>query len=178
MKHMIVILIISTLSFGLKAEEIRTFNKLNASQAEVIIQTEETDATQAAMYVDGKENEQFIKMLLQDKTSDLARLKAKIELDNCDQNSTDENPWITGCGEVTITSEVKTAFGRGGWMSGSANYTFFVGFTEDGSGRFFEATYMVKISEDAEAQVNGDFKYNGIIKKYLSFDKISALPIE
>lgn len=178
MKPLLVILLLSSLSFGLHAEEKRTFKKLSEKDAEVTIQTEETDSTQAAVYVDGQENSTFINMLLKDKSSDLSKLKRSIELENCEETSTDENSWIDGCGEVTITSEVRTSFGRGGWMSAGATYAFFVGFTMDGSGRFFSATHMVTISEEAEAQTDGDFEYNGIVMKHLTLDEIAKLPRE
>lgn len=176
MKSLLILLTLSTLSFNLHAEDKRTFKKLSEKDAEVTIKTEETNSTQAAAYVDAKENAQFIKMLLQDKSSDLSKLKTSIELENCQQTSTDENPWIDGCGEVTITPEVATAFGRGGWMSAGASYTFFVGFTNAGTGHFFTATHMVTMSEDAEAQVDGNFEYTGVILKHLTLDAITKLP--
>jgi hypothetical protein len=176
MKKLLIILMFSALSFGLNAQEKRTFAKLNNEQAQVTIQTEETDSTQAAMYVDGQENVKFIEMLLKDKTSGLSQLKSKIEIENCETTSTDENPWIDGCGEVTITSEVRTAFGRGGWMSGDANYTFFIGFTQQGTGRYFTATHMVTIYEGAEAETNDSGEYTGTVIKHLTLVKIAVLP--
>jgi hypothetical protein len=178
MKPFLLILLLSTLSFNLHAEEeTRTFLKLSENEAQVTIKTEETDSTQAAVYVDGQENSIFINMLLKDKTSKLSKLKASIEMENCETTSTDENPWIDGCGEVTITSEVRTAFGRGGWMSAGAVYTFFVGFTNAGTGRFFTATHMVNMSEESEAQIDGDYEYNGIVLKHLALDEIIKLPL-
>lgn len=179
MKSLLTFIILSSLSFGVHAEvEKRTFKKVSEKAALVTIQTEETDGTQAAGYVDGHENAEFIKMLLKDKNSELSKLKKSIELENCETTSTDENKWIDGCGEVTFTPEVNTAFGRGGWMSGGANYTFFVGFTSDGTGHFFTATHMVTFSEDCEAQVNEQYEYNGIVLKQMVLENIKVVPQE
>lgn len=176
MKAFLVGLIVLTISANTQAEETRTYVKDSGVQATVTIKTDETDGTQAAGYVDAQENERFIKDLLADPTSPLAKLKKEIELENCEATSTPDNSWIDGCGEVTITEAVRTSFGRGGWMSAGAGYTFFVGFTSDGSGRFFYATHMVTISEGAEAQVNPEtFEYNGIVLKVLTLDAVKKL---
>jgi hypothetical protein len=160
------------------AEELRTYKKDSNLQATITIQTEETDSTQAAIYVDEKENKKFIDDLLSDPNSLLAQLKSKIELENCEANSTLENTWIDGCGEVTVTEFVRTSFGRGGWASAGASYTFFVGFTSDGTGRFFDVSHMVTISESADAQTNNDGDYNGIVIKTLTLDSIKSLNTE
>ncbi|MBC7712752.1 MAG: hypothetical protein H7177_05410 [Rhizobacter sp.] len=177
MKALLLGLLVLTISANVHAAaETREYKKDSGVQATVTIHTEETDGTQAAAYVDAQENKKFIEDLLADATSPLAKLKAEIEKESCDANSTPENPWIDGCGEVTITEAVRTSFGRGGWMSGGAGYTFFVGFTSDGSGRFFDVTHMVTISESAEAQVTPDtFDYNGIVIKTLTLDEIKKL---
>lgn len=175
MKHLLTFIVLSAISFGIKAEEKRTFKKISEKNAEVTIHTEETDYSQAAAYVDGKENAAFIKMLLLDKSSELSRLKSEIELQNCEVNSTEDESWIPGCGEVTITPEIMTYFGRGGWKSAEAGYTFFIGFTHQGTGRFFAATHMVTIAEGAEAQVDDDYNYNGIVMKYLALINITEL---
>ncbi|MGZ3789342.1 MAG: hypothetical protein ACXVLQ_12515, partial [Bacteriovorax sp.] len=117
------------LSMNLYAAEKRTYTKLNSTEAQVDIVTEEQASIQAATYVDGKENERFIKDVMKDKNSPLYKLKLAIEKENCETNSTPDQSWIEGCGEVTITKEVRTSFGRGGWSSGGSGYTFFVGFT-------------------------------------------------
>ena len=158
------------------AQESRSYLKLSASEAKVTIQTEETDSTQGAVYLDGIENERFIQDLLKDKNSDLAKLKAKIEMDNCDKVSTEENSWIDGCGEVELSEPVRTSFGRDGWTGGFAGYTFFVGFRSDGTGRYLESTHMVTIYEGTDAQTNENGDYSGVVEKTLSLGKITELP--
>ena len=177
MKGFFLGLFVLVVSANVQAEaERREYKKDNNMQSTVTIHTEETDGTQAAIYVDGLENKQFIKDLLADPSSPLAILKAEIEKENCETVSSPDNSWIDGCGEVTITDAVTTSFGRGGWMSAGAGYTFFVGFTSDGTGRFFTSTHMVTISESAEAQVTADtFDYNGIVIKTLTLDEIKKL---
>lgn len=158
------------------AETTKKYEQASDISATVTINTEEQDSTQAAMYVDASDNKQFIQEMLKLQGSPLAELKKKIELENCEQTSTPGNDWIDGCGQVVITEEVRTSFGRGGWMSAGAGYTFFVGFMSDGSGRFFEATHMVKIFEDCEAQTKEDTgEYNGVVLKLLSLEGIKEL---
>ena len=176
MKLIILGLMVLSISANIHANETRTYAKDSGVQATVTIKTEEVDSTQAAAYVDAKENKKFIADLLADPTSQLYKIKKEIELANCEETSTAEESWIDGCGEVTITEEVRTSFGRGGWMSAGAGYTFFVGFTSDGTGRFFNSTYMVTISESVEAQTNNEsFDYNGVIIKTLTLDEIRKL---
>lgn len=163
------------ISFNALASEKRTYAKMNSSEAQVRIETEERDSVQAAVYADGLENTKFIQDMLNDKKSILYKLKSDIEKENCNKNSTSEKTWIDGCGEVTLTREVRTSFGRGGWMSGGGSYTFFVGFTNDGSGRFFDVSHMVIISESAEAQTKKDGNYSGIIIKSLNLVKIKRI---
>ncbi len=163
-----------TLSFNVMAEETRSFKKVSSSEATITIKTEETDFVQAASFVDAKENEEFINQLLKDENSSLAKLVKEIELKNCEATSTPDNKWIDGCGEVTITEAVRTSFGRGGWQSAGAAYTFFVGFTSDGTGRFFDASHTVTISESADAQTNENGDYNGIVLKYLTLSEINT----
>lgn len=181
MKASILGLFVLALSLSAHADtEKREYKKVNANEAVVTITTEETDGTQAAVYVDAAENKKFIEELLKDPKSKLAQAVSDLEMSTCGANSTPENPWIDGCGEVTITDAVRTSFGRGGWMSAGAGYTFFVGFTSDGSGRFFDVSYMVTISEGAEAQVKGDdsFEYSGVVLKSLSLDKVEFIGVE
>jgi hypothetical protein len=155
--------------------EKRSYTKINSSEAQVKIETDQKDSIQAASYVDGLENSKFIQDMLADKKSILYKLKSNIEQENCKQNSTPGKVWIDGCGEVTLTREVKTSFGRDGWMSGGGSYTFFVGFTNDGSGRFFDVSHMVIISERAEAQTKKDGSYSGVIIKSLDLVKIKKI---
>jgi len=176
MKTLLLSLVALSLTSNLyAAEEQRSYKKTSSTEAVVTITTEETDSTQAASYVDGKENETFIKDLLKDSSSPLAKLVKEIELQNCEETSTPDNSWIDGCGEVRITKTTLTSFGRGGWASAGAGYTFFVGFVSDGTGRFFESTHMVTITESADAQTNDNYDYSGIVLKTLNLVEIKKL---
>lgn len=166
---------LTLLSFAVQSEEIRTYKKLNSSQAEVIIQTVEQDGTQAATYVDGKENWQFVKDLIKDKKSLLYKLKKKIEMENCETTSTETDSHIPGCGEVETTEMLRTSFGRGGWDSGGAGYTFFIGFRQDGTGRFFDVSHMVTISESVQAETTPEGEYAGKVLKVLNFGRITRI---
>lgn len=157
------------------ADETRIYKKVSSTEALVTINTEETSGTQAAQYVDAQENEKFISELLKDESSPLAKLVKEIELQNCEATSTSENTWIDGCGEVRITKTLMTSFGRGGWASAGAGYTFFVGFVSDGTGRFFDVSHMVTIYESADAQTNDDYDYSGVVLKTLSLHEIKKL---
>ena len=160
------------ISINVRASEKRIYTKLNSREARVVIATSDIDLVQAASYVDGYENEKFINDMLNDKNSILFKLKSEIEKESCiGMNKVEREE----CGHVTLTSEVKTSFGRNGWMSAGGSYTFFVGFTFNGTGRFFEATHMVVISETAEAQVKKDGKYSGVITKSLYLVKIKKI---
>lgn len=170
MKLILLTLLLS--SFALSAHaaaEKRVITKMNSSQLRVKIETEERQSTQAASYVDARENANFINSMLKDKISSLGKLKAQIEKDFCSFER------VEGCGEVTLTKEVRTSFIRSGWMSGVATYTFFIGFTADGSGKHFYATHMVKFSESAEAQINREGAYSGIVLKTIEMGKITEL---
>lgn len=168
-------LLVLSLSNSVWASESRTYKKISAQEAVVSIKTKETDGTQAAAYVDAQENKQFIADLLKDPTSPLYKVAKEIEKEMCDAESTPENSWIDGCGEVTLTEEVRTSFGRGGWASAGAGYTFFIGFTSDGSGRFFDVTHMVTIAESADAQTTDDGEYSGEVIKSLSLIEVKKL---
>lgn len=174
------ILLILTISIALNANalEKRTYTKTNSSEAQVRIETVEKDATQVSNYADGRENAKFIEDMLNDHNSILYKLKLSIENENCKQNSSADKAWIEGCGQVTLTSEVRTSFGRAGWMSCGGSYTFFVGFTDEGSGRFFDVSHMVTISETAEAQTLKNGNYSGVIIKTLNLVKIKRIDEE
>ena len=161
-------------SLAAHAEE-RVFRKVSADQAEVSIKTEDSEGVQAAAYVDGSDNQAFIDMMLADPASKLAQLVRSIEVENCGEDSVSEGGWISGCGEVHITSAVMTSFGRGGWMGGGAVYTLFVGFRHDGTGHFFDASHMVRISEGVEAQVDEFGEYTGRVLKSLDFAGVTQL---
>ncbi|MBC7537310.1 MAG: hypothetical protein H7281_00695 [Bacteriovorax sp.] len=167
--------LIVLVSLNASASEKRTYTKMNSFEARVKIETEEKKSIQAAIYVDGLENAKFIKDMLSDKKSILSKLKSNLEIENCNKNSTPEKPWIDGCGEVTLTSEVRTSFGRGGWMSGGGSYTFFVGFTNDGTGHDFDVSHMVTFSERVEAQTTPDGNYSGVIIKNLYLVKVKKI---
>jgi len=168
-------IVVSSISLTYGSEK-RTYTKKNSQEASVVIITDEQDSTQAAMYVDGKENARFIDEMLRDSKSKLFKLRQAIELENCGTTSTTpEARRIDGCGEVTITKEIRTSFGRGGWASGGAGYTFFVGFTSEGSGRFFDVSHMAVIFEDVEANTKENGDYAGSVVKTLNLEKIIKL---
>ncbi len=176
MKAFLLGLLVLTLSSNVFAnEEVRTYKKVSATEATVTIKSSETDWTQAAGYVDAKENEKFIDDLLKDPASPLYKLAREIEREICGTESTPESSWIETCGEVTITKEVKTSFARAGWASAGSSYTFFIGFTSDGTGRFFDVSHMVTIGESTEAQTNEDYEYSGTVIKTLSLIEIKKL---
>lgn len=152
-----------------------SYTKMDANSAQVIIATGPEGESQAAVLVNGEQNQQFIDELLKDKSSKLAQLKAQIEMENCETTSTDTETYIDGCGEVRITPAVVTSFGRGGWASAGAGYTFFVGFVEAGTGRFFEATYMIKMSESVEAIGGENDEFDGTFLKLLTLDEVKKL---
>ena len=164
---------LSTLSFAEEAKQV--YKQINAEEAEVTVTLTEEDFGQTATYVDGAQNEKFIEQLLKDKNSKLFALKAQIEKENCEENSTDENPWIDGCGQVEVTKEVLTSFGRGGWAGAGAYYTFFLGFRSAGTGRFFETTHMVQIMEDVNAVTKDDGEFAGQFIKTLKLETIKKL---
>lgn len=169
-------IVLSLIMVNSFAQESRNYTKISSSEATVTIKTEETDSTQGAVYLDGAENERFIQDLLLDNNSELAKLKSKLEMDNCGELSSKDSPWINGCGEVEITDLVRTSFGRGGWFGGYAGYTFFIGFRNDGTGRYFESSHMVTIFEGTEAQTNENGDYSGVVEKTLSLGQITELP--
>ena len=175
MKQLFSTFLLVSLMGSIQAAETRAYTKINSSEATVVIATEERSSTQAAIYVDGKENERFIQEMFKDSKSKLFQIRQAIEKENCNKNSTPDKTWIDGCGEVTLTKEVRTAFGRGGWASGAAGYTFFIGFTSEGSGRFFDVSHMAIISEDVEAQTTSTGDYAGKVVKKLSMGKIIKL---
>lgn len=176
MKAFVLGLLVLSLSNSVWANaETRSYKKVSSTEATVTIKTEETDGTQAAVYVDAKENKQFIEALLKDESSPLYKIAREIEKEMCDAVSTPDNSWIDGCGEVTITDEVRTSFGRGGWASAGAGYSFFIGFTSDGTGRFFDVSHMVTIGESADAQTNDEGDYNGEVIKTLSLLGVTKL---
>lgn len=175
MKTFLLSLIVLTIASNTQAETInREYKKISSTHAQVVIKVEE-DFVQAAEFVDQVENARYMEDLLKDPNSPLAQIKKQIEKDNCDENSTEENSWIDGCGEVRITKEVLTGFGRGGWAGAGATYTFFIGFSSDGTGRFFDVTHMITFSESAGAEVDNEGNFTKIVTKDLELIKIKKL---
>lgn len=158
---------------GAQAADTRTYTKISSKEARIKIDTVQKDSIQAAVYLDGQENKKFIQDLMEDKNSPLYKIKLSLEKENCGTISTKK--WIAGCGQVTITDEVRTSFGRAGWESGGAGYTFFMGFTNEGSGHFFDVSYMITISERSEAKANKQGEYLGVVMKTLDLARIKKL---
>lgn len=164
------------LTLSAQAEQ-RTFEKTSPASANVKIISDDPDAVQAAQFVDAAENNMFVEIMLKDKNSPLSEIRKKLELENCHEESSDGG-WIDQCGQVEITDSIQTYFGRGGWMSAGAAYTFFVGFRHDGTGRYFSSAYMVTITEDVEANTNEDMSYNGSLTKSLNLKDAVKLPTQ
>jgi hypothetical protein len=173
MKILLTTVMLCSLSFAALAEEGRTYNR-KGNEATIEI-SEMEEGPQAAAYVDGQENEKFINDLLKDPESELYKLARQIEQENCEETSKPDEPWIDGCGEVTVTKEIRTSFGRGGWAGAGAVYTFFIGFTNAGTGHFFDVSHMINISEGVEAQTNDDGEFSGKLIKTLSLGTIKKL---
>lgn len=161
MKALVLSLLVLTVSSQAHAES-RTYKKINSSEAVVTIHTDEKDGTQAMLYNDGKENDTFIQDLLTDKSSAFYKASQNIILEYCGKTE------VTNCGNVTLTESIRTAFGRAGWMETGSVFTSFLGFTHEGSGRYFGVDYQIEVTEEVAAQVNADDQYNGIVKKHLS----------
>lgn len=165
-------------SSGASAGEVRSFMKVDAERAIVKIQTEDRQAVQAAAYADGAENEQFVRMLLEEPTSRLSLLRKQIEDHNCESEAARLDGWIDDCGIVEWTPAVQTSFARGGWMAAGAQYSFFVGFRHAGTGRMFDVTHMVVLQEDVTADVVEEMSPTGSLTKELSVVKILRLPTD
>ena len=175
MKNVVFCIAVTLLASAAHADT-REFKKISANSAQVIITTDDKDSVQAATYLDGQENVKLLSTFLADPKSELAKLKAKVELANCDTNSTPGDGWIPQCGEVVLSTLVTTSFGRGGWAEGSAEYSFFVSFRMDGTGRFLESLYLVSIAESVEAKIDPNYNYTGQVVKTLSFGSVQKLP--
>lgn len=79
MKNVLYLFLMSNSIAHSSVNEMRIYNKVNPKTAVISIQTEEKESTQAANYLDGKENERFIAELVNDKNSDLYKIKMKKE---------------------------------------------------------------------------------------------------
>lgn len=146
------LVLLSFMSYADESES-RVYTRINEKSAKVMIKSE---IMQAAELVDGAENERFLTELLFDSKSELFKIKNKLAKEFCEAGSVvKENLEIEDCGYITITPGVITSFGRGGWAGAGAVYTIFIGFTANGSGRFFESKYMLKLSEDVNAESFG-----------------------
>jgi len=172
----VVFFIAATLLVSAAHAETREFKKINANSAQVVITTDDKEYVQAAVYLDGQENNKLLSQFLADPNSKLAKLKAKIEKENCDTNSTPNDDWIPQCGEVELSTLVQTSFGRGGWAEGNAEYSFFVSFRMDGTGHFLESLYLVSIVESVEATQDSNYNYAGKVIKTLSLGSVQKLP--
>lgn len=181
MKNLLASLLLLSLSIqALADDQVGPLKKVSANVATLTITTEDTEGTQAAYFVDGMQIDDFIKMMLEDETSGLAKT-VKTILDNNCQEFEDAEEVANMCGTINITSHVMTGFGRGGWMDGTATYTLFIGFTSAGTGRYLQTEYIMSINESAEANVGGeevDYKYLGTVTKKLSLQKIIPFPNE
>lgn len=171
-----VILTALFLTLSAHAEQ-RVFTKTGPTSASVKITPDNPEYVQAAEYVDAAENDAFLQMMLKDKNSPLANIRKQLELENCEKESSD-GEWIDGCGQVEFTNYVQTSFGRGGWMSADAAYTFFIGFRHDGTGSYFDASYMVTIIEDVEADKKEDMSYSDTLTKILILKNTTKLPTQ
>ena len=156
-------------------QEVKTYSKTDSDTAQVVYKTGVDGVTQAAALVDGEQNQKFISDLLNDSSSKLAKLKAQIEKEICDENSTPESSHIDGCGEVELTAVVETSFGREGWAAAGAAYSFFVGFRADGTGHFYNANYLVRFSEFVEAMGEEGQEFDGTFLKTLTLNTITKL---
>ena len=168
MKNSFVLFLLLMFSTESQAAIKRQYKKVGPTKAQVQIQTDEGNSTQATTYLDAFENKQFIHDLLNDKKSSLYKIANIIQQSNCGK-------FQEGCGQITVTDEVKTSYWREGWMSGGTTYTFFVGFTNEGSGHYFDVSYMVTISESVNAQVKNDGSYAGTVIKNYSLVNIIKL---
>lgn len=144
--------------------------RIDDRQFGISIFTPKEEGVQAAAYVNANELPQVIELLLQDPKSEVSKIKKEIEEKTCPgvppQNISDE------CGHVEFTVAVQTAFGRGGWMDGGAAWTLFVGFRDNGTGRFYEAQYGVVINEDVVARVDQEGEYSGELVKTYTFIRV------
>ncbi len=175
MKNIALSMLLLSLTLATHAAETRTYKKVSPTVASVEILVDAEEPGQAGVYVDGKETKTFIKELLADPESPLYKLKKEIELANCEETSKGEQTWIDMCGEVTITPTIRTSFGRGGWADAGAGYTFFVGFTSDGTSRLFSVSHMVTINEGVEAEFSDQGEFVGKFIKTISFSAIKEL---
>ncbi|MFS4460557.1 hypothetical protein [Bdellovibrio sp. HCB2-146] len=174
----VILMLSTTLLFCTAEAETRDFQKVDSHSAKVVITTDDRDYVQASEYLDGKENQELISMLLADPDSRLAKIRNAIEMQICETNSTPENPWIDQCGQVEFSDLVQTSFARGGWAEGYASYTFFIGFRSDGTGMILESLYSVEVNESIVANIDTEGNYIGTLEKKLTLGFITKLPIQ
>lgn len=175
MKKMWFACVIFQLASTAFAADHRTFQKLGADSAQVLIKTSAA-AVQAADYVDGVENSQFLNMMKSDAKSTLSQLVRKLEMDYCGENSSSPDGWIPFCGRIEMAKEVQTSFARGGWMEAGGSYSVFVGFREAGTGKELTMSHLFVFDEEVLAEVDSNGTFLGRLKKTLKYQKILVLP--
>lgn len=164
---------ILALSLSLSAfaeDETRTYKKKSSTEASVEISLSKDDAVQAASFTDGAEIGRFLQDLLDDKDSELFKIKQKLIAENCGDEID-----LEICGAVEITDHVQTSYGRGGWMEAGGAYTAFIGFRFSGTGHFFSSSYMVTVNEDTVAQTDDEYEFSGKVYKTLSLSAVKKL---
>lgn len=160
-----------------QAKGTRSFERVGAERAVVSFLVEEASSVQAHDYVDGAENEKFLKMLLDDPDSRLTALRLSLEDENCDASDTRSDGWVEDCGGIELSVGAQTAFGRAGWFAAGAQYTYFVGFRHVGTGQFFTSTYMIVLHEDVDVEApEGQMTGPAKVVKSLSLGRILRIP--
>ncbi|WP_347359145.1 hypothetical protein [Bdellovibrio sp.] len=160
-----------------QAEESRSFERVAAERAVISVVVEDAQSVQAHDYVDGKENEKFLKMLLDDPQSRLTDLRKSLENENCEASDQRSDGWVEDCGGIELSSGAQTAFGRAGWFAAGAQYTYFVGFRHVGNGEFLNSTYIIVLHEDVQVEMpEGQVAGSAKVVKSLSLGRILRIP--
>lgn len=160
-----------------QAKESRSFERVAAERAIVSVMVEDAQSVQAHDYVDGNENEKFLKVLLDDPRSRLTDLRKTLENENCEPSDQRSEGWVEDCGGIEFSVGAQTAFGRAGWFAAGAQYTYFVGFRHVGSGQFLNSTYMIVLHEDVEVEMpEGQATGPAKVVKALSLGRILRIP--
>ena len=152
-----------------------SYKKVNSKSAIVDIDTHTEDTTQAIFFIDSEHNNKFLAELMEDKNSEIYKIKKEIEQEMCGDEGSADAVELNDCGEVELTEYVQTSFGRGGWASAGAGYTLFMGFRHRGTGRFFESSHMIHFSESVEAVGYDGEDFKGRYIKTLNLDSIKKL---
>nr|BFD58457.1 hypothetical protein CKG001_05640 [Bdellovibrio sp. CKG001] len=170
-------LCVMSLACVCQAAESRTMERISAERAVISFMVEDSQSVQAHDYVDGSDNERFLKMILDDPDSRLTELRKTIENENCKDSDQRSDGWVEDCGGIEITHGAQTAFGRAGWFAAGAQYTYFVGFRHVGSGDFLTTSYMIVVHEDVDVEVSE--RVAGVsakVVKTLSLGRIVRIP--